>query len=188
VDYQTVAAAVRTARPEFDGRAAAAEAAEDATSAAATAPRAVDAQSLAEAELVRQVVVAPELRVKVRDLLAIEGAVSDPVTARLLAAVADAGELTGRELYDVVARQDREAGEALSTYLVGAGDAAPALDRFDETLARLTEFALRREVVRVQSEMRGVDPVKESGKYDELFRKAAELQHRLSAVRAGAGS
>jgi DNA primase len=183
-DYATVQAAAKSARPAFDGRAGA-EAEADGAGPAAPRMRREDAQTRAEVELARQLVAAPQLRQRVRDLLAIDGAVSDPTTAGLVAAVVAAGDVVGKDLYDAVVLEDRAAADALSTFLVDPMPAGDALEKFDETYARMAEFALRHEIVRVQAEMRSADPIKDSGRHDELFRKAAELQHALSQLRAG---
>jgi hypothetical protein len=103
----------------------------------------------------------------------------------LLAAVAAAGDVVGKDLYDAVVSKDRAAADALSTHLVDPMPVADALERFDETYARMVELALRHEIVRVQALMHSADPIKDSGRHDELFRKAAELQRALSQLRAG---
>lgn len=191
VGYEIVAEAMKKAKPAYDGRAAAlaaesAEAAPGRASAPVAAARRVpDAEGRMTEELVRQLVAEPALRIQVRDLLAIDGALSDPLTSRLVQAVVNAGSLRGKELYEAVSAADRELGEALSTYLVDAMEPGAAVARFDETLARLTEFALKREVVRLQSAMRSAESVKDSQGYDEMFRKAAELQRRLAELRGG---
>ena len=51
----------------------------------------------------------------------------------------------------VGAAQKDEAADALSTFLVDPLATSEALERFPETLARLTQFALRREVLRLQA-------------------------------------
>jgi DNA primase len=182
-DYETVNAAARTARPAFDGRAAKA-AVEDGAPVVAAAPKPVGAQQRAEVEIARQLAAAPELREQVRDLLSIEGAFSDARTEAVVRSIVAAGDATGRALYEAVARQDREAGEALSAYLVDAPERTQAVEMFAETLGRLMEFALKREVVRLQSEMRAVEVSRDSVLYDELFRRAADVQRRLSELRA----
>jgi DNA primase len=183
VDYATVAAAVKSAKPAFDGRAAAADA--QAERPALPVKRPLDAASRAEEELVRQLVSSPGLRGRVRDLLSIGSALSDPANAMLAQAVVSSGNLTGKDLFAAVSARDRSAGEALSIYLVEPMEEAEALARFDETLARLTGFALQREIVRLQAEMRNADSVKDSRGYDEMFRKAADLQRKLQELRAG---
>lgn len=187
VDYATVDKALKAAKPYYDGRALAQDEADaKAERPAPAAKRPLDAASRAEEELVRQLVSAPGLRGRVRDLLSIEGALSDPLNAMLAAAVVSSGNLTGKDLFAAVSARDRSAGEALSTYLVEPMEEAEALARFDETLARLTGFAIQREIVRLQADMRNADSVKDSQGYDEMFRKAADLQRKLQDLRAGA--
>ncbi|MDO8964364.1 MAG: DNA primase [Coriobacteriia bacterium] len=184
VDYATVAAALKSAKPAFDSRVREDAEAADPTRAAAP-PRATDARTRAEEELARQLVAAPELREKVRDLLAREGAIADQGLDVLIRAVVSAGELTGKNLYQAVAASAPSVAESLSTYLVETMERAEALDRFEEVRVRLLEFVLRNEVQQLQADMRSTDPVKESGTYDELFRKAADLQRQLAELRAG---
>jgi DNA primase len=182
-DYATVMSVAKGARPAFDGRAAKA-AGDDSTPVAVAAPKRFGAQERAEIEIARQLAVAPELRGQVRDLLSIEGAFSDSSTEAVVRSIVGVEKATGRALYEAVAAQDRAAAEALSGYLVDALEPAEALERFGETLGRLMEFALRREIVRLQSEMRAVEVSRDSALYDELFRKAADVQRRLSELRA----
>jgi DNA primase len=185
VDYATVDRAMKAAKPHYDGGALAAdEAAVRAAQPARPAARPLDA-SRAEEELIRQIVSAPQLRGRVRDLLATDNALSDPASAMLAGALVASGNLTGKDLFAAVSARDRSVAEQLSTYLVEPMEEADALARFDETLARLTGFALQREIVRLQADMRDADPVKDSQGYDELFRKAADLQRKLQELRAG---
>lgn len=186
VDYATVQSAVRSAKPAFDGRAREAEEAPQRPVGREAAPP--SPTSGVEREMLRQIVAAPSLRERVRDLLAIEGALSDPEVARLVEAVVGSGSLDGKDLFAAVSARDRSAGEALTAYTVEPMDEAAALARFDETLARLTGLALQREIVRLQAEMRDETSVKDSASYDEKFRKAAELQRRLQELRSGSAS
>lgn len=181
-DYATVAAVAKGARPAFDGRAAKA-AGEEASDAPKTRHAPAGAHAKIEAELARQLAAAPELREQVRDLLTIEGALTDVSLGSVVRSIVEAGDATGRALYETVAARDREAGEALSTCLVDGLDPSTAVERFPETLGRLTQFALRREFARLQSQMRDAESSKESELYDELFRKAAEVQRRMADLR-----
>jgi DNA primase len=182
-DYATVNAVARVARPAFDGRAAMADTGPE-PGAAAPASRPAGARALTEVELARQIAVAPELRGQVRDLLSIEGAFSDAGTEAVVRAIVAAGDATGRALYEAASNVDRAAADALSQYLVDSLDPVQAVERFGETLSRLTEFALRREVVRLQAEMRAAEVSRDSALYDELFVKAADVQHRLARLRS----
>ena len=181
-DYATVFAAAKGARPAFDGHAA--KAADEGAPLPRAAAKPTGAQERTEMELARQVAVEPSLRERVRDLLDIQGAFADPDTGNVIRCIVEAGTATGRALYEAVARQDREAAEALSGYLVDGLEPAAAAERFEETLARLTEFALRREIVRLQADMRSAESSRETDRYDELFLKVAETQRQLASVRA----
>ncbi len=183
-DYATVREAMRSARPEFGGTAG--EARGDAAETAECRPVRTDARSRAEQELVRELVAAPELREQVRDLLDRQGAVTDPATARLAAAVVAAGRATGTALYDTVAAADREVAEALAPHLVDGSTPEAAVARFPETSRRLLGFALKDEIARLQADMRATDPIKDSARYDELFRMVAELQRELAKVQSTA--
>lgn len=182
-DYATVAAVAKRARPAFDGRAAKA-AGEDAPSAPKHAAAPLGAHARIEAELARQIAVAPELRERVRDLLSIDGALTDASTAAVVHSIVEAGDATGRSLYEAVAGRDRDAADALSPYLVDGLDRSVALESFPETLGRLMQFALQREFMRLQSEMRTAESSRDSALYDELFQRAADVQRRLAELRS----
>lgn len=182
VDYETVRSVMRNARPEFDGRVT--QPADDDTLVAVPVSKPAGARELTEVELARQLAVAPELRGQVHDLLCIEGAFSDAGTEAVVRAIVAAGQATGRALYEAVSNVDRAAAEALSQYLVDSLEPSQAVERFGETLSRLTEFALKREVVRIQAEMRAAEISRDSALYDELFVKAADAQHRLAQLRS----
>ena len=181
-DYATVFAVAKTVRPAYDGEAAkAADAGERPVE--APRPRTTGIHARTEAELVRQLAVAPQLREQVRDLLSIDNALSDEDMASLIGFIVAAGLVTGRDLFESVASHDRRAAEVLSTYLVDSIEPSEALERFPETLARLMQFALRREVLRLQAEMHQAESSRDSALYDELFRRAADVQRRLSELR-----
>jgi DNA primase len=184
-DFATVQAAARSARPEFGGRAEAAK--QEAPEAPCPPKRRTDARR-AEEELVREIAVAPELRERVRDLLALEGALSDPAMMRLLDVVIAAGSASGSALYDAVAKVDREAADLLAVYLVDSPSHEWAVERFDETARRLRAFSLKERILRLDSEMRATDPIKDSARYDELFRMVAELQRELSDVQTASAA
>ena len=180
-DYATVQTAARGARPEFGGRAGVASAPE------AKAPdvaRTGGARADAEAELLREVVAEPSLRPRVRDLLGLENALSDPSTRHVLEAVAGAGAATGRSLYDILAATDRDAADAISTFLVEPLDATEAAERFPATLARVREFALREGIAKLQTQMRSAVALKDSQDCDELFLRIAAMQTQLADLRA----
>jgi DNA primase len=184
-DYATVNAAARSARPAFDGHAARQDAEESGPALPKPVPRATDlGQAGAESELARELAVATRLRGQVRDLLDMEGAFSDPQTERLVRSIVGAGQAAGAALFEAVARDDREAADVLSAFLVDGLDPVRAEAQFDETHDRLMEFALRAELARLQADMRGKESAGEPDPHDELFRKAAEVQRRLAQMRA----
>jgi DNA primase len=185
-DYATVDAAARVARPAFDRRAG--QDGGEAAPAPVARPRRADAgQAGAEMEMARILAAAPAMRDKVRDLLSIEGAFTSPVSADLVRRISDAGSKTGHALYRAVVGSDGSDGsdgEAVSALLVDAMDPAEAEERFAETHDRLMEFALKQELVRVQADMRSKESAGEAASYDELFRRAADVQRRLEHLRA----
>ena len=184
-DYPTVQAAARGARAEFGGRAGEAPVG---TPEAPAVARAGGARADAEAELLRELVAEPSLRLRVRDLLGLENALSDPSTRRLVEAVAGAGAATGRALYDLLATTDRDAAEAVSTFLVEPLEATEAVERYPATSARVKEFALREGIARLQAEMRSAVALKDSKDCDELFLKIAAMQTQLADLRAAGES
>jgi len=188
VTAEAVQRAVRTAQPERLGGPTRDEEAVPASQATCAPKRrpATDAQSKAEAELLRHLVVAPELREQVRDLLSVEDALTDPVNARLAAAIVAAGEATGRKLYEAVERSEPGLAEELTEWLVDAPERDSVLGTFAETVSRIKEFALRRQILRVQARMQAMDPVKDAQGYDELFREVASLRKQLETLRTGA--
>lgn len=183
-DYATVFAAAKGAKPAFDGHAAKADSADEIPQVKRQPKKPAGAQERAEFELARQIAAAPELREQVRDLLTLEDAIADPATADVVRCIVEAGDATGQALFEAVARQDRDAAEALSAFVVDGLDPGVAAERFGETIARLTEFGLRREIVRLQADMRVAETSRETERYDELFLKVADMQRRLSEVRA----
>jgi DNA primase len=186
-DYQTVAFAVRSAKPEFVGGASEEAAPQGAGAGGADAPKrraANDAQSKAEDELLRAIVILPELREEVRELLSIDDVLTDPVNARLAAAVVASDVATGRNLYESVAATEPGLADELSAWLVGAVSREDVLATFPETVSRIKEFALRRQILRVQAGMQAMDPVKDPAGYDDMFRKVAALQQKLGVLRS----
>jgi DNA primase len=199
-DYATVLAVLKDAKPEPAAaqRAAAGAADAEAPGVASQAPAAarravkLDARERAELELMRLLTLYPVFRTQeVRELLAGGDAMASPETASLASAVLDAGTLTGQDLYAAVsAALGREAAEPLSAWLTG-GDA----DRdggtdgnveaaFRETVARLKDFGLRRQILTLQARMAATDGVKDPTAYDELFRGIAMLRRAQEQLRA----
>jgi DNA primase len=199
IDYETVMHAVKSAKPEFTGGAGRddSDAGRDAAGGAAgggtgggesarVAPKkALDAESRAEQQLLRMAAAAPKTREAVRELLSLPDAFGDPLNARVAAAIVDAGVVTGKALYGVISPNDPEAAEALTAWLVDAPDVETAEAGFAEAFTRIKEFALRRQILRLQAAMQGIDPVKEPARYDDTFRQVAAIQKELGTLRAG---
>jgi DNA primase len=148
-----------------------------------TAPN--DAQSRAEHELLRLLVVAPELRAEARDLLDMEDALADAVNTRLASAILAAGDAEGTALFTSVSASEPELKDYLSEWLVEDDDREARVSIFRETLGRLKEFALRRQILRLQAEMNSLDAVKDQERFDDIFRIVAALRRDLEAVRSG---
>jgi DNA primase len=184
-DFDTVMRAVKVSRPTptMSTYAAAADEREEAGAPLRRKPPS-DAQTLAEHELLRQLVLVPRLRAEARDLLALEDALTDPANVRLASAVVAAGTATGRELYEAVAAGEPELADELSEWLVDDEDPTKVAGSFRETLSRLKEFALRRQILRLQARMNGLDAVKDSQESDDIFRKVAELRRELETLRS----
>jgi len=138
----------------------------------------------AEAQLLRAIVTVPQLREEVRDLLSLTDALTDPVNARLAGAVVASGDLTGRALFEAVAKLEPDVADELSEWLVDVADRESVLDTFAETVGRIKEFALRRQILRVQANMQAMDPVKDAIAYDDMFRQVAALTKELQALRS----
>jgi hypothetical protein len=117
-------------------------------------------------------------------LLTIEGAFTSLASADLIRSIVDAGQATGSALYQAVAGADAASGEAVSALLVDAIEPGDAEERFPETHDRLMEFALKQELVRLQADMRANESAGDTAAYDELFRRAADVQRRLQDMRA----
>jgi DNA primase len=200
VDYETVMHAVRGAKPEFAGGPGREDfepgqdpgqglgrgtAGGNGSARAAVPRRVADAESRAEDALLRMAVAAPGTRAAVRELLALPDAFADPLNARIAAAITDAADAKGKALYEAVSVGDAEAAEALTAWLVDAPDEETATAGFAEAFIRIKEFALRRQILRLQADMQGIDPVKGSARYDDIFRQVAGLQKELDRLRAG---
>jgi hypothetical protein len=117
-------------------------------------------------------------------LLDIDGSFSDPGMETLIREIVGAGDASGAALFEAVARRDGDAAQRLSAFLVDALEPSAAEARFAETLDRLMEFALKRELSRLQVEMRSKQSAGDTVGDDELFRKAADVQLRLAQLRA----
>ena len=202
-DYATVLASLKNAKPEpaaaqrAEAGAEAAAAGADASSPAApkAARRAskMDAREGAELGLLQLLTLYPAFRTEeVRELLAGGDAMTSPETASLASAVLDAGTLTGQDLYAAVsAALGREGAEPLSAWLTGGdaevegGGGENVGSTFRETVVRLKDFALRRQILILQARMASTDGLKDPAGYDELFRRIAMLRRSQELLRVG---
>jgi DNA primase len=202
-DYATVLASLKNAKPEPGAAqrsvdAAVSEAAAGAGAGASAAPSAprraakMDARERAEIELLHLLTLYPAFRTQeVRELLAGGDAMTSPETASLASAVLDAGTLTGQDLYAAVsAALGRDAAEPLSAWLTGGdaemdgGGGGNVGSTFRETVVRLKDFALRRQILTLQARMASTDGLKDPAGYDELFRRIATLRGSREQLRA----
>jgi DNA primase len=142
-------------------------------------------QDRAEDELLRLLALAPALREQARELLGWD-AVSDSRNARLLGLLTEAGESTGRALYETIVARLPEAADVASSWLVDG--ASPENDEavFRELVGKLKEFSLRRQINGLQARMESLDAVKDRVESDDVFRKIAALQREVDAVRRAA--
>ncbi len=180
-DFATVESAVSKARPAFttgpDGE-------DTAEVSGRAAPPALTPQVRAERQLVGLVAARAELREGARGLLESD-LLTDPLAARLLRAVLEAGEVTGSELYGRISSADIEAAEILSGLLIEAENADDAVLVARDVLSKLKEFAVERQIIEKKARMRTLDPVKERDEYDELYRDIAALQVLHDRLRRG---
>ncbi len=189
-DFETVMTAARSAQPEFTGAARDSDPEPVGGLAAGEAGakrrvRTLDAGSRAEFEILRAITVVPELRGEVRDLLSEEDMITDSADRRLAEAVIASADAVGKDLYRAVAAIEPELAEELSNWLVDAPERDAVIATFRETVDRIKGFALRRQILRMQSRMQDTDPLKDPAGYDELFRRVAALQRQIETLRAG---
>jgi DNA primase len=185
IDYETVMSALRTATPE-SGNVRTVEAEPVAATSRTRRRPPVDAQGRAEEELLRQITQAPELREQARELLKSPGVFTDPVNREIADAIIGAQGATGTALYDSVRAVGPELADELSAWLVDAADREGLAVGFAENASRLKDFALRRQILTMQAEMRSMDRVKDPVAYDDVFRRIAALQREQQALRVQA--
>lgn len=176
-DYVTVQRAMLVAKPETSPQ----RECDEPGDAASASLSGADPQSRAELELVRIAAAEPQNRGKARELLD-ACLVADPLNARLLQAVVDAGDATGGELFDVVTESVPEARQLLPALLVSE-EVACSTKALAELSVRLQEYGVRRQIIQVQARMESLDPLKDRDAYDDAFREVATLQVELEALR-----
>lgn len=184
VDFNTVAEAVRHAKPFTAGEPA--EPDETRGSGMPTERRALrDPRLAAEREYVTLVAADSALRSEARELLD-NDVLSDQELRTLLKLVVEAGAATGRDLYNTVAAADSGAGELLSGLVVGGDEEYDTAAVAKELLSKLQEFALERQIIEKKTKLKRLDAVKDRIEFDDLFREIAALQQRVDRLRRGA--
>jgi DNA primase len=173
VDYATVHAAMETALPEVT-----LEEKEEAGPAPSVTP--MDAGVRAEREVLKLIAGLPELRAQARDLLDGElmSFAAHRETARI---IVDSGDATGVELLDRLRAGLPDAEELVGSLVGEIEKTDETLDVFGELIDRLKEFRLRRQILHLQAELEGMDPVKDKAGYDDVFERVAALQRELKA-------
>lgn len=185
IDYSTVMAEVERARPAF-----AAPPASTATPSESqgTEPQQAATTALlgpaekAQRTLVGMIAADPRLRTKARSLLASD-LLAEDMSHRLLETILEAGTRPADEIVTGLQASDPQMATVLSGLLVDT-DGNEDGELFARALVRkLKEFALERQIRQKKALMNTLDPVKESDRYDELYREIAALQVRVSELR-----
>ncbi len=186
VEYATVQAAVSKATP-FAGAGEEAAPEQGATSSSATEACVVPSspQSRAESEFLGVLASAPRLRGEARFLLS-EDLLTVPVYVRALRLMS---EEPSASLEALVSRGERE-DHALGSVFAGLArvEEAQAEALAEQLLRKLKEFRVDRLILEKKSALKGLDPVSERDKYDELFKKISELQHERNLIRSGSAT
>ncbi|MDA3935835.1 MAG: DNA primase, partial [Actinomycetota bacterium] len=185
VDFNTVQQAIKVAKPQV-GRASEAESrGEDAPVQTTSAFR--DPQSQIEMELLGVVAAYPVLRSKARGLLVSDLLVNDTIKRALEAITAVAGAERD-DLYRAVAAADPESAAVVSGVLVDDRGQEDVDFVVRELLSKLKEFALERLIKEKKAHMKSLDPVKDKGAYDDLFRETGTLEVQVHNLRRGVGA
>jgi DNA primase len=179
-DYETVRLAMADARPEF----APAERADEESSPNDETPE-TDPAMRAERELVRLLVLMPELREGARELLD-GGLVVSPRYRTLAERTVAAGGAVESGLWASLGELDDRDKRLLSGWLVDAPSDEERVAAFRELSLRLKEFDVRRQITRLRGSMDELDPVEDKVEYDDVFRRVVELQHELTTFRDAA--
>jgi DNA primase len=179
VDYETVDAAVRAARPE--ARPSVTRLSPD-PPALATSTR-LDVESRAESELLALAAAYPRLRREAQDLLG-EGLVTDPDRAAVLEGIVSAGESVGAELLSALEARVPGASATLSAASVDERGGLKVDSTFWQLAGRLRELALRRRISALQARLHAMDAGQDKEAYDKVFAATHELQKRLERQKA----
>jgi DNA primase len=180
-DYATVQKAVERARPEFSGESARKPESDAAIGLPLEGPS--TPRIRAERELVGLVADHPDLRSRAQDLLASD-LLSDSISRRLLAAVIEADDAVGPELFTRVSAVESRLGEVLSGLLLDTDENVDFETVAVELVRKLKEFELERQIIEQKAQMKSLDPVKNGHEYDDLFRRIATLQVEVERLRA----
>ncbi|MDI6712316.1 MAG: DNA primase [Anaerosomatales bacterium] len=131
----------------------------------------------------------PSIRSAARELLEEEFGepLLGPEARIILDAVVGAGDATGDDLVARVRTSHPEAVTWVSALLVDAAEVEDVEYAFHEIADRLKESGLERLILRKNARLRELDPVRDAGEVDVLFREVAELQRRLAALKEGYG-
>jgi len=143
-----------------------------------------DPQWKAERELLRLLAIAPRLRERARELLQ-EDELADPQHAELFGLLVSAGSASGRELFDAVTAAEPTSVGILSEWLVDEGISEDAEHQMELLVARIKEFALRRRIAQLKTQMESLDPVKDRSTYDDIFETIVRLDRELHRLRQG---
>jgi DNA primase len=145
-------------------------------------PPLTDPERLAEEELLRVLARTPGLRREAQELLGWE-AVVDPQRRRLLEVLAEAGEATGHDLFELVESRESTLAASASAYIVSEGEPGRDEEHFRQLKDRLKEFALGRQIISLQSQRQALDPVKDRSAYDDLVGREMALKSQREVLR-----
>jgi len=147
-------------------------------------PEVLDASARAERALVGVVAADPSLRAGARFLLETD-LFTDPVARRLMQAVVDAGTAIDDALYRKVAAVDQDAAAVLTGLLVDAPPLEEARSVARQTVARVKELALERQIKQGKARQRALEAAGDKQAADTLFKEIAALTAEHSRLRQG---
>jgi len=180
-DYDTVSRAIESARPAF---VTGDEPSETGASAVSPVETPNSPKIRAERALVGLIASYPELREGARKLLE-TGLLEDARAIALLGVVIDAGQADASEIVTGLAKRDPEAAALLSAALMTLPKDSNPKVAASELLSKLKEIAVERQIIQGKARMRSLDPVKERGEYDDLFKEISSLTMQLDVLRRG---
>jgi len=183
VDFETARAAIEKSRPGPVRRDE--EPGTDRESGAQReVPEVLDQRSRAERSLVGLVAADPTLRQGARSLL--QGDLfTDPVARTLLTAVVNAGSATDDALFREVSKVDQQAATVLTGLLVDAPSAEDVHSVARQTLAKVKELALERQIKEKRARQKALEAAGDADAADTLFKEIATLQSEHARLRQG---